>query len=175
MLIARHDPHAVLGLHPIDQQRKVIRLFRPDAPSVYLEVAGQIVQAKKSTEEGLFEWEVPAEITPTNYRIYHQNGMLDYDPYAFLPTLGELDLHLFSHGVHYCLYEVMGGRVCEHYGVKGAKFAVWAPNAKGVRSVGDFNFWDGQGKPNEESGKAQGFGELFVPGLKIGDKYKFEI
>jgi 1,4-alpha-glucan branching enzyme len=117
---------------------------------------------------------VPLETTVNDYRVYHQNGMLDHDPYAFLPTFGEMDAHLFSKGVHYQLYEVMGARLCTHHGVKGVKFAVWAPEAYRVSLVADFNFWDGRVNPLRQIG-ASGVWELFVPGLKEGEKYKFEI
>jgi 1,4-alpha-glucan branching enzyme len=81
--------------------------------------------------------------------------------------LGDLDLHLFGKGTHYQLYNVMGGRLTPD----GARFAVWAPNAKTVSVVGDFNLWDGSAHPMRSSG----VWETFIPGLKEGDLYKFEI
>ena len=99
----RHDPHSVLGLH-FENKRKVIRLFRPGAHVLFLEVKGQIVQAECVHEAGLFEYEVSPDINPHDYRIYHQNGLLACDPYAFLPTFGTIDQHLFGKGVHYNLH-----------------------------------------------------------------------
>ena len=78
------NPHAILGIHT-DGPRKVIRLFRPGAEVVFLEVKGEIVQAARIHEAGFFEYTVPLDTTFADYRIYHQNGLLAHDPYAFLP------------------------------------------------------------------------------------------
>lgn len=169
-----YDPHNVLGLHPHSSGQKVIRLWRPGAKTLFLEVFGKIVEATQVHEAGLFEYHVPLHTASNDYRIYHQNGLLAHDPYAFLPTLGEVDLYLFGQGVHYRLYEVMGARLIKHHGHSGVKFAVWAPNAKNVSVVGDFNYWNGQTNPMRSLGSS-GIWELFVPGLKEGEKYKFEI
>lgn len=167
-----HDPHQVLGLHELGS-RKVIRLWRPGATQVYFELFGKIVEANQM-QPGLFEYEVPLETTYRDYRIYHKNGLLVADPYAFWPTLGELDLHLFNRGVHYELYHVMGGRLMTHQGIEGVKFAVWAPSALKVSLVGDFNHWDGRETPMRVVGNS-GIWELFIPGVREGEKYKFEI
>lgn len=169
-----HQPHAVLGLHPYFEGDQVIRLWRPGAKQVFLEVFGHIVEARQIHEAGIFECIVPSHTTYLDYRVYHQNGMLAQDPYAFWPTFGEMDQYLFSKGVHYQLYEKMGGRLITHQGVEGAKFIVWAPNAKRVSLIGDFNYWDGRANPMRVMGYS-GIWELFVPGLKEGDRYKFEI
>jgi len=115
------DPHRFLGLHPLGKDSKVIRIWRPGAPYVHVKVFGKDIEAKKGFKEGLFECEVASSTTFADYCIYHQNGMLAQDPYAFLPTFGEIDAHLFNRGVHYKLYEVMGGRLCCHQGIEGAK------------------------------------------------------
>lgn len=169
-----HDPHHILGLHAGPHGKKVIRLWRPGANTLFLEVFGSKVQAKKIQEEGLFEYEVPSHTQFSDYRVYHQNGLLAHDPYAFLPSLGDLDLYLFGKGVHYELYRVMGGRLATHQGVVGVKFSVWAPEARRVALVGDFNYWDGRANPMRSLGSS-GVWELFVPGLEEGTKYKFEI
>lgn len=170
----RHDPHAVLGLHPYDDKHKVIRLWRPEAAAVHLEVAGRVVEATKVHDAGLFEYLVPNDTTYRDYRVYHTSGLLDGDPYAFLPTFAELDQYLFGRGVHYNLHRQMGARLAHHQGVDGVKFSVWAPSAKAVSLVGDFNNWDGRVNPMRSLGGC-GVWELFVPGLKAGEKYKFEI
>src|SRR6185369_3380264 len=87
------------------------------------------------------------ETTFFDYRVYLDKGQLVNDPYAFLPTFGPIDEHLFGRGVHYKLYEVMGARLSTHQGVSGVKFTVWAPNAKAVSIVGDFNLWNGRMHP----------------------------
>lgn len=169
-----YDPHKTLGLHVYFDNKKVIRLWRPGADKIYLEVFGQIVEARKTNQAGVFEYVVPEQTTYYDYRIFHQNGLLAHDPYCFWPTIGELDLYLFGRGVHYQLYKVMGGRLANHQGVEGVKFAVWAPSAKRVSVLGDFNYWNGQLNPMRNMGQS-GVWELFVPGLKEGDRYKFEI
>lgn len=169
----RHDPHAILGLHS-EENKKVIRLYRPDAPFLYVEVKGELKQMQKVHESGLFELEVPQDITYCDYRVYHQNGLIAEDPYAFLPTFGEVDQHLFGKGSHYALHRQMGARLCTHQGVQGVKFTVWAPSAAAVSLIGEFNFYDGRVNPMRSLGGC-GVWELFVPGLKAGEKYKFEI
>ncbi len=175
MIQSEHfDPHSILGLHSADHDTRVIRLWRPGAQTVFLEVRGKIVQAEKTHDAGLFEYVVPSDTSSSDYRVYHQNGLLAQDPYAFLPTFGETDQYLFSKGVHYQLYKNMGGRLTTHGGCAGAKFTVWAPSARRVALVGDFNHWDGRLNPMRSLGYS-GVWEIFVPGLKAGDKYKFEI
>ncbi len=169
-----HDPHCFLGLHPLDETHKVIRLWRPGASSCHLELLGKIIEAQKIDPRGLFEAIVPLETTALDYRVYHSNHLLAHDPYAFLPTLGEVDVYLFSKGVHYKTYEILGAQQIHHFGVEGTKFAVWAPNAKKVSCVGDFNHWDGNYLPLRSLGSC-GIWEIFVPGIQEGERYKFEI
>lgn len=169
-----HNPHTILGLHLYPGHQKVIRLWRPGAERVHLEVLGQIVEAHCVDPAGLFEQIVPGNTEVTDYRVYHQNGLLGYDPYAFWPTLGDVDLYLFGQGVHYELYKALGGRLFTQQGIQGVKFTVWAPSAKRVSLVADFNHWDGRINLMRSLGNS-GIWELFVPGLKEGEKYKFEI
>jgi 1,4-alpha-glucan branching enzyme len=96
------------------------------------------------------------------------------DPYRFLPTVGELDLHLFGEGRHQRLWDKLGAHEREVDGVAGTAFAVWAPNARSVRVVGDFNRWDGRLHPMRSLG-ASGVWELFVPGVGDGTRYKYEV
>ena len=170
----RHDPHSFLGLHPHDENHKVIRIYRPDAEEIHLEVRGETVQATNIHEAGLFEYIVPKNLAYNEYKVYHQNGMLEHDPYAFWPTFSELDQYLFGRGVHYSLHRQMGARLCHHQGSDGVKFTVWAPAARSISLVGDFNHWDGRTNPMRSLGGC-GVWELFVPGLTEGERYKFEI
>jgi 1,4-alpha-glucan branching enzyme len=172
--LLKYNPHAVLGIHNIRESEKVIRLFKPGAEEVHLEVCGEQVPATKVDSRGFFECIVSASVEFQDYRIYHQNGLLAHDPYAFLPTFSEVDQHLFNKGVHYNLYKQMGGRLAIHQDVKGVKFTVWAPSAVSVALVGDFNYWNGMQNPMRSLGGC-GVWELFVPGLDVGEKYKFEI
>lgn len=172
-----HDPHSILGLHSgiiTGNPIKEITLYRPGANEVYLEIYGSTVQAKKIHKKGLFEYKAPPELTALEYRVFHQNGLLAYDPYAFLPTVGDYDCYLFGQGVHYELYRVLGAHPTTHFGAVGVRFAVWAPSARSVSLVGDFNYWDGRVNPMRSLGSS-GIWELFVPGLCAGMKYKFEI
>ena len=93
------------------------------------------------------------------------------DAYRYLPTLGEVDLHLINEGRHEQLWEVLGAHVRTYDGptgpVTGTSFAVWAPHAKGVRLKGDFNSWDGREHPMRQLG-ISGVWELFVPGVGSG-------
>jgi 1,4-alpha-glucan branching enzyme len=96
------------------------------------------------------------------------------DPYRSWPTLGEIDLHLIGEGRHRRLWEVLGAHYRTHDGVTGTSFAVWAPNARAVRMVGDWNFWDGRVHPMRSLGAA-GVWELFIPGVEPGARYKYEL
>jgi len=158
-----------LGLHE-NEKGQVIRLWRPGAEKIYLEVLGQVVEAKRVSDKGLFEYQVEKKIGPFDYRIYHHNGSLSHDPYSFAPSIGKVDMHLFNKGCHYELYSVLGAQVKEN----GTQFSVWAPSAKSVYLVGSFNDWDGRFWPLK-SMEASGIWSLFIPGLGAGENYKFEI
>lgn len=168
-----HDPHHLLGLHE-SNGKKVIRFWRPGATTLFFELFGEHVQAKRILDAGLFEYEVPPQTQLSDYRIYHQDGLLAHDPYAFWPSISDFDLYLFGKGVHYELYKMLGARLATQQGIQGVRFAVWAPQAQRVSVVGDFNYWDGRANPMRSMGSS-GVWELFVPGLQEGAKYKFEI
>lgn len=166
----RHsDPHHFLGLHDTPKGQ-VIRLFRPGAEKVYLEVRGQVVEPQRVDELGLFEYIPKEKISSSDYRIYHSNGLLAHDPYSQMCLIGEMDTFLFNKGCHYSLYSILGANVKNG----GTQFAVWAPNASRVSLIGDFNNWDGRQYPMRSLG-VSGIWELFVPGVGQGEKYKYEI
>ncbi len=169
------DPHAVLGAHQADGG-VVVRTYRPDAEAVRIQPAG--VDAELKDPEGLWEALLPGAKLPLEYELEiaypDGNTFTLRDPYAFLPTLGELDVHLALEGRHEQLYERLGAHVREIDGVVGTAFAVWAPNARSVSVVGDFNSWDGRLNPMRTLGSS-GIWELFVPGVDDGQKYKYEI
>jgi 1,4-alpha-glucan branching enzyme len=171
---AHHDPHSFLGLHDFSNTEKVIRLWRPGAQNLFLQVQGAKVAAKKIDDVGLFEITVPFITKSNDYLVFAQNGSQNYDPYSFSLSTGEMDLYLFGKGVHYQLYEIMGARLIEHEGVVGTRFVVWAPAVTRVSVVGDFNSWDGRMHPMRSLGTT-GLWELFIPGMKEGARYKFEI
>jgi 1,4-alpha-glucan branching enzyme len=170
------DPHSVLGAHAAEDGGVVVRTYRPEAQSVRVQPAG--VAAELKDPSGLWEALLPKATLPLDYEleIEYANGdtFRLRDPYAFLPTLGELDLHLVGEGRHEELYERLGAHVRELGGVTGTAFAVWAPNARSVSVVGDFNSWDGRLHPMRSLGSS-GIWELFVPGVQDGAAYKFEV
>ncbi|KXK61005.1 glycogen-branching enzyme [Micromonospora rosaria] len=162
-----HDPHAVLGAHPADG-RTTIRTLRRAAGTVTVLVGGARHPATRVHDVGVFEATVPG--TVLDYRLDVDGAIVD-DPYRHPPTLGELDLHLIAEGRHERLWEALGARV----GDDGVAFAVWAPNARGVRVVGDFTGWGAHdGWPMRSLG-ASGVWEIFVPGAASGHRYKYRI
>jgi 1,4-alpha-glucan branching enzyme len=169
------DPHRILGAHEADDGGVVVRAYRPDARAVRVQPAG--VDATLKDPEGLWEALLPKAKLPLQYELeveYADGTYTVRDPYAFLPTVGDLDLHLLQEGKLEQLYEKLGAHVLEIDGVAGTAFAVWAPNARSVSVVGDFNSWDGRLNPMRSLGSS-GIWELFVPGIDQGAAYKFEI
>jgi 1,4-alpha-glucan branching enzyme len=172
MTLSYDNPHSFLGLHD-KGVRKIIRLWRPKAEEIHIELFGEITSLKKDSE-GLFSLDVPKETTYLDYRIFHQDGSLSHDPYSFSSCFGKLDQYYFGKGVHYELHHLLGGRLKEHEGILGASFTLWAPNASKVSIVGDFNHWNGEVNPLRKLGGC-GIWEIFIPGLDKGQRYKFEI
>jgi 1,4-alpha-glucan branching enzyme len=172
------DPHQFLGLSTVklldSKKKKCIRLWRPGAKELFLEVEKQIVSARQVDSSGLFEVSVKDHVSPFDYRIFNQDGTLQFDPYVFLPTCSDLDVYLFKKGVHYEVYHFLGAHKVIHQGVEGVKFLLWAPDASGVSVVGDFNRWDGRLFPMRNL-FSSGIWEIFIPGLQEGEKYKYEI
>ncbi|MEU6806662.1 1,4-alpha-glucan branching enzyme [Streptomyces neyagawaensis] len=170
-----HEPHAVLGAHPV-AEGVVFRAFRPFALGVTV-VAGSLRAELHDDGEGFFSGLLPLRDVPESYRLlitYEGNTQETEDAYRFLPAVGELDLHLVNEGRHEELWQALGARPMTHQGVTGTRFTVWAPNARGVRLAGTFNFWDGTGYPMRALGSS-GVWELFVPEIGEGELYKFEI
>ncbi|MGW3320184.1 1,4-alpha-glucan branching enzyme [Streptomyces fungicidicus] len=169
-----HAPHSVLGAHPVPGG-VVFRVFRPYAQAVTV-VSGGVTVELHDDGDGFFSGLLPLREVPA-YRLlvtYESAVQETEDAYRFLPTLGELDLHLIAEGRHEELWTVLGAHPTTHQGVAGTRFTVWAPNARGVRVAGGFNFWDGTGFPLRSLGST-GVWELFVPGIGDGELYKFEI
>ncbi|MFE5119132.1 1,4-alpha-glucan branching enzyme [Streptomyces sp. NPDC056669] len=171
---AHHAPHDLLGAHPV-RGGVLFRCLRPYARSVTVAAAG--LRARLRAEgDGLFSGVLPLREIP-DYRLlvtYEDAELELHDPYRFLPTLGELDLHLIGEGRHEELWRALGAHPMTHQGVSGTRFTVWAPNALGVRLTGDFTYWDGTALPMRSLG-GSGVWELFLPGVGEGALYKFEI
>ena len=148
------DPHGVLGVHRRGKG-VVIRTAHPTARKIALVADGQIKPMRRVDPRGLFE--VPLAAPPAaghRFELHHADGSRQSvgDPYRFLPSLGELDLHLIGEGRHERLWEVLGAHPVVLEGVGGVRFALWAPNAKAVRVVGDWNGWDGRIHPMRSLG-----------------------
>ncbi|GAA4566858.1 1,4-alpha-glucan branching protein GlgB [Micromonospora coerulea] len=162
-----HDPHAVLGAHPAGG-RTTIRTMRRGATDVAVLVDDERHPMKRVHDVGVFEAVVPGEVL--DYRV-EVDGVAHDDPYRYPPTLGELDLHLIGEGRHERLWEALGARAFD----EGVAFTVWAPNARGVRVVGDFTGWGADdGWPMRSFGSS-GVWEVFVPGAPVGARYKYRV
>jgi 1,4-alpha-glucan branching enzyme len=179
-----YDPHSVLGAHP-GPDGVIIRALRPLATSVTAVLDDGRRLPMSHVHQGVFEVTVPDEKVP-GYRIATSypdasgaagagsDEEVRDDPYRYLPTLGEFDLYLIGEGRHEELWRVLGAHVREVGQATGVAFAVWAPNAHGVRVTGDFSYWDGRAYPMRSLG-GSGVWELFVPGVAEGARYKFAI
>lgn len=172
-IVQSYDPHHILGLHTRDG-KKVIRIWRPHFTEACVVIRGEVHYMDRVGKTDLFEFEVDENLQPHEYQVYHRSGLLASDPYAFSQVTSSYDLYLFNAGTHYELYRTLGARIFTHMGIEGVCFAVWAPNAKAIALVGDFNGWDRKVNPMRSLG-VSGIWELFVPGLKPKDQYKFWI
>jgi len=174
---SHHDPFVVLGCHPRDDHW-VVRAWLPTATSASLE-GGIVLQPLNNS--GMFIATLSAEEKerlPSHYWVewIEESGQVNrvISPYTFLPQVGELDLHLFAEGQHWNLYDILGANLRQVDGIDGVLFAVWAPSAERVSVVGNFNGWNGLRHPMRARGRS-GVWELFIPGMKHNDCYKFEI
>ena len=194
-LVARgehSDPFGILGPHWIDRDGKqvlAIRIFRPGATQATIawQKPGTKFPALQIHPAGIFEVILPTDfpgltsgqiVAPAAYRVHFGfpdgNQFDALDPYSFPPVLGDYDLYLFGEGTHYLKYEKLGAHVSDVEGVRGVQFAVWAPDAKRVSVVGNFNFWDGRVHAMRAR-QTSGIWEIFIPELADGEVYKFEI
>ncbi len=178
-----HDPHGMLGAHP-GPDGVTVRALRPLAGQVEVVLADGERRPMKHLHEGVFEVTLgdssPAEVPDYRLAVTYADvpEAVQDDPYRHSPSLGELDLHLIGEGRHEELWKALGAHTRTYdsvFGpVAGTAFAVWAPSARGVRVIGDFNHWDGRAHPMRSLGSS-GVWELFVPGVGDGTNYKFEI
>jgi 1,4-alpha-glucan branching enzyme len=173
------DPFSFLGMHSTGDGGFAVRAFLPGAGSVEVvsdggEVLGEL---ERVHPDGLFSGPVSAtERVPYRLRVaWEGDGETEIeDPYRFPSVIGDQDLYLFGEGSHLRLYDKLGAHPMELEGVAGTSFAVWAPNARRVSVIGDFNFWDGRRHVMRKHPGA-GVWEIFVPGVGEGALYKYEI
>ncbi len=178
------DPHYVLGLHEVDVKGKTVHIicvYNPDAAKVTVTNPSDksfALPMEKVHASGFFSVELPPEAAPFKYKLAFENKeghkWESYDPYSFLPTLSETDTYLFNQGTQYEIYNKLGAHPMNFEGVDGVAFAVWAPGAKRVSVIGSFNNWNGARNPMRVIYNS-GVWELFIPGLKEYDLYRYEI
>jgi len=173
-----HDPFSYLGLH-YEGKESVIRVFEPIATSVKIKILTdfKIVDMEKIDERGFYEFKINKKIYPKDYKLifyFQSEGYETYDLYSFPPVISDYNLYLFNQGKNKLIYNFLGSHIKEVNNIKGVLFAVWAPNAEGVCVVGDFNGWNGCRHQMRVRGES-GVWELFIPHLKEGIFYKYEI
>ncbi len=181
LLEARHgNAFGFLGRHWLEGGRAVARTFQPTALRAWfrLEGAEHGIEAEKAHHHGLFEVELQHGQMEGRYEWEYENfegsRWRMRDPYSFGPLLGEQDMYFFREGTHRRLYDCLGAHLATIDGAAGVCFAVWAPNARRVSVVGDFNNWDGRVHPMRLRIES-GIWEIFIPGAAAGAHYKFEL
>ena len=171
------NPFALLGVHR-ERGKRVVRTLQPKAIAVQLiNAAGEVLsELEPEPFDGLFAGPMPPRIRHYRLRITWADGNMQdiEDPYRFPSALGELDLYLLGEGSDKNVYRKLGAHTTELLGVRGTRFAVWAPNASRVSIVGDFNSWDGR-RHVMRLHPGNGIWEIFIPGIGNGTLYKYEI
>jgi 1,4-alpha-glucan branching enzyme len=173
------DPFAVLGMHR-EAGALAVRAFLPHASRVDLidaTTGATVAELERTHAAGFFAGIVPKRVEPFPYRLRLTIGDTRTeieDPYRFGNVLGEIDVYLIAEGRHRRLYEKFGAHAAHMQGVAGTSFALWAPNARRVSVVGDFNDWDGRRHPMRFRHEV-GVWEIFLPGIATGAVYKYEL
>jgi 1,4-alpha-glucan branching enzyme len=181
-----HDPYQILGAHVIEQNGRralVIRAFLPGAREAFVlpkvPVGGTPgYRMEMVHEEGFFEVVIPTftDVVPYFLKKVMPGGREEtfHDSYSFMPTLTDFDIYLFNAGDHHRIYDKLGAHYAEVNGIGGVQFAVWAPSARSVSVIGEFNGWDRRAHAMRVLGSS-GIWEIFIPGLAEGELYKFQI
>ncbi|MDC0833574.1 1,4-alpha-glucan branching enzyme [Geitlerinema sp. CS-897] len=186
---SHQDPFSVLGPHPVERNGKsvwVVRAYLPDVEAAWVvlpeERESYLMQSVHHPH--FFECQLDRVVDkqdpdpfPFNYQLRLKQGgheRVIYDPYAFRShKLTDFDIHLFAEGNHHRIYEKLGAHPIQQNGIKGVYFAVWAPNARNVSILGNFNHWDG--RKHQMAKRGNGVWELFIPEIGVGEHYKYEI
>ena len=182
------NPHELLGPHKSGSQI-LLQAYFPEAKSVSVKWNGtgtgasadalwkKDLEMELADEDGYFAALISAKtLPPYTYLVTDKEGVEREcgDPYRFAPYITKEDTEKFKNGIHYTVYEKLGAHPMEIDGCEGVLFAVWAPSAMRISVVGDFNNWDGRVHQMRRLWDS-GIFELFVPGAKKGDNYKFEL
>lgn len=177
------DPHRLLGPHKSGTQI-LLQAFFPDAAEVKVQwdfddasTDHKEIKMELADDDGFFAVLIPEkELGFYRYAVKYDDGrtLVTGDPYRHKPQITDKDIEKFENGIHYTIYEKLGAHPMTLEGEKGTYFAVWAPNVLRISVVGDFNGWDGRIHQMRRLGDS-GIFELFIPGAKSGDNYKFEI
>lgn len=181
LFLATHsDVFAYLGRHRLAEGDEVVRVLIPGAVSVDIvnRHSGElIVPSEKIDERGFFVAVLPDEAPDYALRIRYTEDtepVIEEDPYHFSSALQDMDSWLLAEGKHLRPYETLGAHFAELDGVKGVRFAVWAPNAQRVSVIGEFNNWDGR-RHVMRFHRDNGIWDIFIPAVKLNALYKFEI
>lgn len=176
---SHHDPHSILGAHEFGD-RTILRTCQPGADSVSAIIGGKECPMTRVVDD---YWSVAlpfVDLVDYRYEVTYPDGWVarTADPYRFLPTVGDTDTYLFSEGRHERLWEMLGARPRTYTTadgpVSGVAFSVWAPAARGVAVVGDFNSWNRTQHPMRSLGSS-GVWEIFIPDVPVGSAYKFAV
>ncbi len=171
------NPFSLYGVHKENGQR-IVRTFQPRAESVDLMFDKGVdgLRMQRVHESGIFEIPMPARRRRYRFRLNFHDGSsrIIEDPYRFPSVLGDLDLYLIGQGSHRDIFKKLGAHPVRLSGIDGSSFAVWAPNASRVSVIGEFNDWDGRCHVMRLH-PGNGIWEIFIPGVKHGAKYKFEM
>ena len=169
-----HDPHSVLGMHDSGGSTVVLAYL----PAVERVSLSDGLALKRLPDSDFFWCRAPAGTLPAHPELRWETAQghsgSRIDPYSFAPTVSAADLALLASGGHVQAWKLLGAHPAHFNGVQGVRFAVWAPNAERVSVVGPFCDWDGRRLPMRVLG-GSGVWELFVPGLPVGEIYKFEL
>ena len=186
------NTHSILGMHRLPgypeegKGELVVRAYLPNAEECSVAKLNKYHSNKKEVlfplerigNSDVFEGVLDGQKEFFTYqlKVAYNNGTIHqyYDPYSFLPTISEESLYLFNEGKDRFIHNKLGANFITVDGISGISFSVWAPAAKRVSVVGDFNFWDGRSHMMRGLGSS-GIWEIFIPGLTEGVKYKFEI
>ena len=176
-----HDPFEILGPHMVQQDGQTVwavRAYLPQADQAWVVLPEEHKEVAMEPNHNPHFFECVLEVQDlANYQLKYISGdhvQVIYDPYAFKTrAITDFDIHLFGEGNHHRIYEKLGAHFTTVEGVTGVYFAVWAPNARNVSVLGDFNYWDG--RKHQMRRLSNGIWDLFIPGLEVGAHYKYEI